>query len=138
MNLQEIVREGMDWTYMFHQSGDISSPAEELIASQGLWVLRFIFYLNPKWNHIPFIFKCPGGVCVCVTTKHTCWFSNNRLPEFSSVPQFLPCHERGGRWTFLVWQHLFKRKQRLLPTRHEPFWMSSFYSNFQKHIPKHA
>jgi len=64
INLHKIVREGMDWTYRFHQLQDISSLAEELIASEGLWVLRFIFELNPKQNHIPFIFKCPGGVCL--------------------------------------------------------------------------
>jgi len=43
MNLHEIVRKGMDWTYRFHQLWDISSIDEELIASQRLWVLRSIF-----------------------------------------------------------------------------------------------
>jgi hypothetical protein len=74
MNLHKILGEGMDWTCRFHQLWDISSLAEELIASEGLWVLWFIFELNPKRNRIPFIFKCPGGVCVYqqVTTIYTC------------------------------------------------------------------
>jgi hypothetical protein len=48
MNLHEILREGMNWTYRLHQLQGISSLADELIASEGLWVLRFIFEINSK------------------------------------------------------------------------------------------
>jgi hypothetical protein len=98
MNLHEIVREGMDWTYRFHQLQDISSLAEELIASEGLWVLRFISEHNPKLNHIPFTFKRPGGVCVFTSRSLQYIIVDFPTLDYLNlvVPQFLPCHEQGG------------------------------------------
>jgi len=81
-------------------------------------VLRFIFELNPKQNHIPFIFKCPGGVLVFTSRLLQYMLVDFPTPDYLNLVLSLSSYHvmsgvGGTRWLFLIW-HLFQRK--LQPT----------------------